>query len=227
MDYAPLIKQVIGEAKNELSLSEIVARVIELSKSVPSFDDLNSALSRLGREPVSADAYATALIDFAPVVIQQQKQLAKTLKGQIWLAAAGPIILLTILGTISVSRSSFVIAALPLGYALLYVLAILFPQSQLVALLFSNIGIKQQVNESLAHYQLKSGALIASMGTLFVVGSIWGRSALYASGVSKGDQPLLEVMLMIPMPLLGVTLALWGLGKLLKGMIGVASGSSK
>lgn len=226
MEYAPLIKYVVDEAKSELSLSELVARVVELSKSVPSFDELNSALSQLGREPVSAEAYARALIAFSPDIVQQQERIANSLQGRLWLAAIGPVLLLTTLGAMSLSKSHYVTAALPLGYALLYVFALTFPRSKLLAWLFSSIGIKQRPDESFAHYQLKSGLLVAGIGALFVVGSIWGRSALYASGVNRGDQPALEIMLMIPMPLLGVTLVLWGLGKLCKAMLGATFGKA-
>ena len=62
MNYAPLIQRVLAEANGDLQLTELLGRVDAVNKSIPTLDELNTAYSHLGREPVAPTAYAEALL---------------------------------------------------------------------------------------------------------------------------------------------------------------------
>ena len=223
MDYAPQIERILCEAGRPMSESEIFARVIASTGAVPSFDDLNAAFGKLGREQCSIEAYVTAVRDFFPVPEGGQK-CVETSPLRRLPGAVGAVLPLLLLGVAALRKSYYDVAVFVIGYALLFVFSVLAPGSRLTALLSWNIGIRQKEDETGSQFQLRSGLLVVLMGAILLFGAIWGRTALYESGVARGDQPALEVMLMIPMPLVGVTLLLWGFGKCLKGAAGIASG---
>lgn len=227
MGYAPHIERILDEAHQPLSVSEIFVRLVEATASIPSQEDLSDAFVKVGRGPVSAEDYATALTDFVPVVEDARKVIeahSATPSLPVLIVKSSP---LWILAMTALAVGVYWIAALILALAAVFIYAVLHPQSRLTASLPWIIGFKQKPHEGPSRYELRSGVMVILLGATFLFGSIWGRSALYASGVERGDQPLLEVMLMIPMPLLGVTLLLWGLGRSLKGLVGVASGEDK
>jgi hypothetical protein len=227
MDYAPHIERIVSEAGTPLSTSEIVARLIQATGELPSFDDLEDAFARTGREPLTVQAYAAAVTDFIPVMERGMKaatesMLPRTLPGAILRTAPLGVLVLT-----AFAVKAYWIGVLLIAFGALFVHCILHPDSRLSALMPWTIGVRQRADESSARYQLRSGFLVVLLGALCLFGGIWGRSALYDSGVARGDRPLLEIILMIPMPLLGVTLLLWGLGRSIKGLAGVAAGEKE
>ena len=70
MDYTPLLEQVLAQTEGNPPLAELIGRVDALYKSIPTLEELNSALSRLGRESATASAYASALSEHQIAVAQ-------------------------------------------------------------------------------------------------------------------------------------------------------------
>lgn len=227
MDYAPHVDRIVKQAERPLPVSDIFARLVEATGSVPSLDELNDALGRTGQGQISVESYVEAIEDFIPAVQAGQAAAKRSWLRRGLLVAIRAVVPLLLLGVVALQKNIYHVAAFTIGYALLFVFAVLFPGSRLTALLVWHVGIRQKPNESGPRFQLRSGSLVLLLGSLLLGAAIWGRSALYESGVARGDQPLLEIMLMIPMPLLGVTLLLWGLGKVLKGVVGIASGEGR
>ena len=61
MDYAPILRKALGTATGKMSLAETLEQIDVLNKSVPTLEELNSALGTLGRDSVTTDAYRKAV----------------------------------------------------------------------------------------------------------------------------------------------------------------------
>ena len=70
MKYAPLIQRALSTAGRDISLSDLLAHVDALNKSVPTLEELNRGLEELGKEPVTLEAYRKAVAENRERVVQ-------------------------------------------------------------------------------------------------------------------------------------------------------------
>ncbi len=65
MDYSAIVERAVSHAGDDLSLADLLWRVDELRRSIPSLGELNAALSHCRPKriqvPVTHEAYAQAL----------------------------------------------------------------------------------------------------------------------------------------------------------------------
>lgn len=115
-----------------------------------------------------------------------------------------------------IRRGSYLVAALPLGYAALILLVLFFSRVPGICSLARDVALPPRPGEAADRHYRRIGRACLFVGLLLTAATFFGLPWLYRHGLERGSQPLLEVVLMVPSPLIGITLTFWGLGKIIK-----------